>query len=166
MPEGGLLNREQSEAEKKIGFEMQICLASSDASATWVQFPSHLSLQYASRTFKVKVVPDDLQPGCHFTSIIAYDAKDPRKGRLFDVPVTVVKARKVTEEMNFELEIQDMSFSQGTVRRSFVIVPDHASWARVELLERQQTTCGPGTRNSPGKSGSGSGTQYVLHAIQ
>ena len=53
--------------------------------------PSHLDLMYTNRHFLVKVDPTGLAPGAHQAFITAHDASSPDRGKLWEVPITVIR---------------------------------------------------------------------------
>lgn len=54
-----------TDAEKKIGFQMSLCLVSD---APWINVPKYLELMYMVRNFNVKIDPSGLRPGVHTTT--------------------------------------------------------------------------------------------------
>ncbi|KAF0761001.1 tripeptidyl-peptidase 2 [Aphis craccivora] len=53
------------DAEKKINFQMSLCLTSD---VSWVSVPKYLELMYMSRNFSIKIDPSGLHPGVHTTT--------------------------------------------------------------------------------------------------
>ncbi|KAK2181249.1 hypothetical protein NP493_405g05002 [Ridgeia piscesae] len=119
-----------AEQRVKIDFEMRFALSCDTA---WVSCPRHLDLMNMSRTFQIKVNPQGLTPGAHFTEICAYDVKAPRKGPIFRVPITVIIPIEVEDRIQWKQTCRCVKFSPGDIRRTFISVPEGATWAAVSI---------------------------------
>lgn len=61
-----MFQRLSTDPREKIDFEMRFALT---CDAAWVSCPSHLELMNMSRVIQVKVTPQGLTPGAHFTEV-------------------------------------------------------------------------------------------------
>ncbi|XP_008182784.3 tripeptidyl-peptidase 2 [Acyrthosiphon pisum] len=59
------LNNVDVDADRKINFQMSLCLTSD---VSWVLVPKYLELMYMARNFNIKVDPSGLSPGVHTTT--------------------------------------------------------------------------------------------------
>ncbi|XP_041482803.1 tripeptidyl-peptidase 2-like isoform X1 [Lytechinus variegatus] len=136
---------ENTDPAEKIAFNLHIALA---VEAPWVQAPAHLVLMNTSRSVSIKVDPQGLPEGAHYTEVCGYDLSEPAKGPLFRIPVTVI----VPQDLNGQIDVEwtDKEFRSGQIRRHFVRVPQGATWAEISItsLEREQSS------------------RFVLHTIQ
>ena len=75
----------------------------------------------------------------------------PGKGHLFEVPVTVVVAEALSVSVPRPfIEKKEVTFKPGDISRTFVEVPDGATWCSVKVLSHEKETSG----------------KFVLHTIQ
>ncbi|TRY75766.1 hypothetical protein TCAL_12592 [Tigriopus californicus] len=140
-----LLNHEEQENEDKIAIQFTCTLASPD---TWVSYPKFLELPNRSRDFWITVDPMGLPYGANSTFIKGYDSKNPNKGHLFEIPVTVIKSEPLEEGTRPRLVKTDLRYSPGTLKRFFVLVPDQSTWATVQI-----------------RSKSDNSSRFVLHTV-
>ncbi|CAN8022247.1 unnamed protein product [Ixodes persulcatus] len=117
-------------AQCKIGYEQNLSLI---CAASWVSAPALLSLSYVARTIWVKVDPTGLPPGAHYAAVQAIDVSSPQKGAVFDIPITVVKPRRLTERDGYELRAKGVTLKPGVMQREFVVVPTGATWASLQV---------------------------------
>ncbi|XP_022098727.1 tripeptidyl-peptidase 2-like isoform X1 [Acanthaster planci] len=132
-------------AQEKISFTMQTTLV---CEASWVSNPSHLALMNASRAVSIRVDPRGLSEGVHYTEVQCFDTANPHKGPLFRIPITVVKPLQTSKQ--YELTWSEIEFKPGQIRRSFIQVPEGATWAELTV-----------TSLDPEQS-----SKIVLHCIQ
>nr|XP_054771091.1 tripeptidyl-peptidase 2-like [Lytechinus pictus] len=136
---------ESTDPAEKIAFNLHIALA---VEAPWVHAPAHLVLMNTSRSVSIKVDPQGLPEGAHYTEVCGYDLNEPAKGPLFRIPVTVI----VPQDLNGQIDVEwnDKEFKSGQIRRHFVRIPQGATWAEISItsLEREQSS------------------RFVLHTIQ
>ncbi|KAG0430430.1 hypothetical protein HPB47_022708, partial [Ixodes persulcatus] len=125
-----LLNEQLAAAQCKIGYEQNLSLV---CAASWVSAPALLSLSYVARTIWVKVDPTGLPPGAHYAAVQAIDVSSPQKGAVFDIPITVVKPRRLTERDGYELRAKGVTLKPGVMQREFVVVPTGATWASLQV---------------------------------
>uniref|UniRef100_V5IDQ3 Tripeptidyl-peptidase 2 n=2 Tax=Ixodes ricinus TaxID=34613 RepID=V5IDQ3_IXORI len=125
-----LLNEQLAAAQSKIGYEQNLSLV---CDASWVSAPALLSLSYVARTIWVKVDPTGLPPGAHYAAVQAIDVSSPQKGAVFDIPITVVKPRRLTERDSYELRAKGVTLKPGVMQREFVVVPTGATWASLQV---------------------------------
>jgi tripeptidyl-peptidase-2 len=133
------LDPDNRQAQDKINFNMKFALG---CTATWVKHPSHLDLMYTVRHFLVQVDPTGLDKGVHTTYINAYDANQPDKGPLFEIPITVVKPEPLVQLPRPHVQYKEIVFNPGTIKRTFVKVPDQATWAVVRVHSNETAATG------------------------
>ncbi|XP_031554866.1 tripeptidyl-peptidase 2-like [Actinia tenebrosa] len=138
---------EKTENELKLNLNLRLCLISSD---TWVSCPSHFVLMNTARSFNVKVDPRGLSEGAHYAEVGAYDVACPPKGPLFKFPVTVIVPRKVTDTVHYEVNVDEKLFKPGQIDRTFIDVPEGATWAELSLMSLNDETNG----------------RFMVHALQ
>ncbi|XP_021931036.1 tripeptidyl-peptidase 2 [Zootermopsis nevadensis] len=86
-----------------------------------------------------------------FCSIKAYDVSCVEKGPVFRVPITVVRPTQLPRELlRPELSFRNVVFKPNTMHRHFILVPDEATWAVLQLQCVEKD-----------KSG-----RFVLHCLQ
>lgn len=123
------LNNIDVDADRKINFQMSLCLTSD---VSWVLVPKYLELMYMARNFNIKVDPSGLSPGVHTTTVRAYDVKNTAKGPVFTFEVTVV--RPVKTDGSGSLSYENVNFNQNSlIKRNFVLVPNNVSWATLHI---------------------------------
>lgn len=123
------LNNGDIDADKKINFQMSLCLTSD---VSWVTVPMYLELMYMARNFNIKVDPSGLHPGVHTTTVKAYDAKNVAKGPVFTFEVTVV--RPLEADHSGLLYYDNVDFNQNSlIKRNFVLVPNKVTWATLHI---------------------------------
>jgi len=140
------LDTENRPAKDKQDFNIQFVLS---CSAGWVSHPTHLDLMYTNRHFLVSVDPTGLAPGAHCAYITAHDATNPARGKLFEVPINVIRTEKLDMIPRPKVEHRE-TFQPGTIRRHFLEVPSGATWATFSAANM--------TKDMPGK--------FVLHTVQ
>ncbi|KAK3699411.1 hypothetical protein QZH41_018570 [Actinostola sp. cb2023] len=124
---------ESLDHDVKLNLSLRLSLVSTE---TWLSCPSHLVLMNTARSFNVKVDPCGLQEGAHFAEVCAYDVACPQKGPLFKVPVTVIVPSKINNDIKYEMDIEEKVFKPGHVDRTFINVPDGATWAELSLVSK------------------------------
>jgi len=123
------LNDGDVDAEKKINFQMSLCLTTD---VSWVSVPKYLEQMYMIRTFNVKVDPSGLHPGVHTTTVRAYDTKNSAKGPVFTFEITVV--RPLETDNSGSLSHDNVDFNANSlIKRNFVLVPCNVSWATLHI---------------------------------
>ncbi|XP_037075025.1 tripeptidyl-peptidase 2-like [Pollicipes pollicipes] len=129
------INQDAADPVKQISFALR-CVLTCDAS--WVQVAKYVHHMNSTRNFAIKVDARSLPEGVHATSVRAFDAAQPERGALFELPVTVV-VPILLDPTDPTLE-RTLSLQPGQLERIFVRVPDAASSAAVTLrsLEREK----------------------------
>uniref|UniRef100_A0A1B6CLJ0 Tripeptidyl-peptidase 2 n=1 Tax=Clastoptera arizonana TaxID=38151 RepID=A0A1B6CLJ0_9HEMI len=141
-------NSDKVDPKKKIGFNLSLVLV---CNATWVECPSHLELMNIVRMISVKVHLSGLPEGVHSTSIRAYDVKNPAKGPVFQIEVTVVRPQIISPDLLRPIvSFERVFFEPNTIKRHFIVVPDEVSWAKIRLQGLQVEKDG----------------RFVVHCIQ
>ncbi|XP_071798150.1 tripeptidyl-peptidase 2-like isoform X2 [Asterias amurensis] len=132
-------------AQEKISFTMHTSLV---CDALWVSAPSHLALMNTSRSVSIRVDPRGLNEGVHYSEVQCFDTADPHKGPLFRIPITVIKSQKPSKQ--YDASWGETEFKPGQIRRSFIQVPEGATWAELNItsLDPEATS------------------KFVLHCIQ
>jgi len=133
--------------DEKLNLNLRLSLVSS---VSWVSVPDHLVLMNTVRSFNVKVDPRGLAHGVHYAEVSAYEISCPQRGPLFRVPVTVIKPNSVSDENHYVYEMEEVKFKPGQVHRSFVHVPEGATWAEYSVSSLEKEVNG----------------RFLLHAIQ
>lgn len=128
-----LLNDERADPLGKIGFEMNFSLT---CDAAWVSVPALLSTTYTSRSISIRIDPCGLPPGCYYTAVKAFDVTCVDKGPVFEVPITVIKPRPVTEQEGYQWHKEKLTLRPGLVHREFLVPPRGATWAGLQLKSR------------------------------
>ena len=98
----------------------------------------------------VQVDPTGLEPGVHTAYVNAYDAQQPEKGPLFEVPITVVRPEPLTDKPRPHLEHKDVLFGPGDIKRHFVKIPEGATWAVVRI----------------GSNEKAASAKFIMHTVQ
>ena len=62
----------------------------------------------------------------------------PHKGHVFEVPITVVKPEPIQMIPRPRLERTAILFRPGDIVRSFVQVPEGATWATIRVYSNEQ----------------------------
>ncbi|XP_060874087.1 tripeptidyl-peptidase 2-like [Metopolophium dirhodum] len=123
------LNNVNVDADRKINFQMHLCLTSD---VSWILLPKYLELMYMKCHFNIKVDPSELSPGVHTTTVRAYDVKNTVKGPVFTFEVTVVRPVK-TDDFGL-LSYDNVNFNPNSlIKRDFVLVPKKVSWATLHI---------------------------------
>ncbi|PFX32477.1 Tripeptidyl-peptidase 2 [Stylophora pistillata] len=133
--------------DDRINLNLRLSLVSS---VSWVTVPDHFVLMNTVRSFSVKVDPRGLSHGAHYAEVSAYDISCPQRGPLFRIPVTVIIPNSVSNVNHFVHDLEDVKFKPGQVHRSFVHVPEGATWAEFSALSLEQEVSG----------------RFLLHAVQ
>ncbi|XP_075538908.1 tripeptidyl-peptidase II [Dermacentor variabilis] len=128
-----LLNEERADPLDKIGFELNLSLV---CDATWVSTPALLNMTYTSRSISLRVDPCSLAPGSYYTAVKAFDVTCPEKGPVFEIPISVIKPKPVTEEDNYQWRVEKLTLHPGVSHREFLVAPVGATWACVQLKSR------------------------------
>lgn len=138
---------EGTDNSEKIALQIHLALT---CSATWVHIPSHLELMNQSRRVTVRVDARGLKEGPHYAEVLAYDTTAPAVGPLFRIPVTVIIPSRLSAACEYKMELKNVDFKPGEIRRQFIEVPQGATWAEVILTSRTEDKT----------------SEYVVHAIQ
>ena len=117
---------EDTDNETKANFEARYILKSKEA---WVSAPDFAFVNSLDKRFDIQVETMDLEPGAHYTEVVALDAKHPEAGPIFRIPVTVVKPTPL-ESTIWEKE---ETLNPGDISRHFFQVPSGATWAELEI---------------------------------
>ncbi len=133
--------------EDKVAFNVRLNMACSEA---WVKHPKHLDLMFSARHFLVQVDPTGLEPGVHSAYVKAFDALNPDKGALFEVPITVVRPEPLLLQPRPYLEAKEVIFAPGDIKRHFVKAPEGSSWALIKVISNEKAATG----------------KFVLHTVQ
>ncbi|KAJ1533129.1 tripeptidyl-peptidase II Tpp2, partial [Nowakowskiella sp. JEL0078] len=121
-------SEEVSQNIQKLGLQIAISLS---ATQSWVSVPEFLLLNNGGRAFNVKIDPTGLAPGFHFAEIRAFDTSNPQFGPLFKIPVTICKPHTpiASDNKNFDVELNEIEFQPGEIKRNFIAVPSSANFA-------------------------------------
>lgn len=141
------LDNDKRSNDDKVAFNLRFSLA---CSAPWVKHPKHLDLMFSARHFLVQVDPTGLEPGVHAAYVSAYDAQQPDKGALFEIPITVVRPEPLMNEPRPHVEHCNVTFAPGDIKRHFVKAPSGATWAQVKVVSEEKSATG----------------KFVLHTVQ
>ncbi|GAB0096149.1 Tripeptidyl-peptidase 2 [Sergentomyia squamirostris] len=139
-------NDKDTAPKDKIAFNVRLILT---AQHEWVQCGKYLDLCYQARSFFVRIDPTGLRPGVHQSSIKAFDSKNPDKGPLFEVPITVVQPIVVGVDQGFTHRLPEQVYQPNTIVRQFINVPKYATWALLKL-----------------KSEDSNGGKFLVHTLQ
>ncbi|KAK3095930.1 hypothetical protein FSP39_020998 [Pinctada imbricata] len=118
---------------EKIAFNMRFCMT---CDAAWVKHPEHLELMNVARAFNVKVETSGLSEGVHYTEICAFDVSCVEKGPVFKVPVSVIIPKRVSDELKYEVQYNDVTFKAGHIQRHFLQVPIGANVAVLRIKSK------------------------------
>ncbi|KAI8365920.1 subtilase family-domain-containing protein [Radiomyces spectabilis] len=131
----------------KFDYEARIALI---ASTSWISTPDYLYLHSGGNAFQIKVDPTALKEGeFHYGEVLGYDTKNPERGPLFKVPVSVIKP--ITPE-NGSLLYKGIDFNPGDIIRRFIQVPEGACYATLTLRAKAPVgTCA---------------ARFMLHVLQ
>lgn len=124
---------EDEDNRRRVDFAMDLVL---EPTAPWIEVAPTLHLVHGGRGFEVRVEPSDLEPGVHFATIDAFDAADPERGPVVRVPVTVIRPERLRERLGTHADPRlrgEVAYVPGHVHRTFVAVPEGATWADLEL---------------------------------
>jgi len=116
--------------DSRIAFELPIRL---EATEDWVDVGEHLLLSQGGNSFDVQVDPTEIDPGLHTAEVLGFSTEHPELGPVFRVPVTVTKPHYI-EDGRFETELESEA---GSVRRTFLSVPDWATKATVRVRRHE-----------------------------
>ncbi|CAI8593694.1 unnamed protein product [Vicia faba] len=123
-------HEDASNFEEKIPFEECIELYSTEK--TVVKTPDYLLLTHNGRNFNVVVDPSNLSDGLHYYEVYGIDCKAPWRGPIFRIPITITKAKAVTNQ-SLQVSFSNMLFQPGHIERRYIEVPHGASWADVTM---------------------------------
>ncbi|KAK2367082.1 tripeptidyl-peptidase [Trifolium repens] len=123
-------HEDASNFEDKIPFEECIELYSTEK--TVVKTPDYLLLTHNGRTFNVVVDPSKLSDGLHYYEVYGIDCKAPWRGPIFRIPITITKAKAVTNQPR-QVLFSNMLFQPGHIERRYIEVPHGASWVDVSI---------------------------------
>ena len=140
------LDNDNRAAKDKQGFNLKLVLSCTES---WVSHPQYLDLMFTSRHFLVSVDPTGLPPGAHTAYITAHSPAHPAAGKLWEVPITVVRTEPLTLAPSPRLEVSRV-FQPGAIARHFVKVPQGATWACFKARNLCKDTAG----------------KFILHTIQ
>ncbi|KAI8846872.1 hypothetical protein BC829DRAFT_418846 [Chytridium lagenaria] len=90
---------EDSQNPKKLEFEAQIALISTQR---WASATEFVMICNEGRSFLIKVDPSRLPPGLHFAEIVAIDTNQRDAGPLFRIPITVCKPETPLESAGID----------------------------------------------------------------
>jgi tripeptidyl-peptidase-2 len=130
----------------KVEVDLKLHLKST---AEWLVGPSSLLLHHNGRQFEMDVNCERLDYGLHYAEIQAFCSSTPGAGKLFSIPVTVIKPRilgegpgRLDESMNGSTTISwsDKSFVPGIEDREYVMVPHSATWAELVIRPTEIST--------------------------
>ena len=117
---------EKTPNDKKIKFDLRLNF---QTKASWVSVGEFMLLTHGSNTFDIEVHPETLQPGVHFTEIVAYEAGNKSRGVLFTIPITVTKLHS-----NKPLFAEKVEIENGTLIRRYFAPPTGTTWARLRMV--------------------------------
>ena len=140
------LDNDNRPAADKQNFNLKFGLS---CTADWVSHPRHLDLMFTSRHILVSVDPTGLPAGAHTAYITAHNPDNPRAGKLWEVPITVIRTEAPIMSPHPGFETSKI-FQPGVIARHFLKVPRGATWATF----RARNLC----PDSAGK--------FILHTVQ
>ena len=117
---------EETEKEVEADFEARYVM---EAKAPWVSTPEFTFINSLNKRFDIEVDTSELEPGVHYTEVVAVDASYPAAGPVFRIPVTVVKPTPL-ETNEWESE---QTLAPGEIVRYFFQVPAGATWAELKI---------------------------------
>ncbi|XP_057446180.1 tripeptidyl-peptidase 2-like isoform X2 [Lotus japonicus] len=123
-------HEDASNFEELIPFEE--CIELQSTGETIVKVPDYLLLTHNGRTFNVVVDPSNLCDGLHYYEVYGIDCKAPWRGPLFRIPITITKAKAVTNQPP-QVSFSNMLFQPGHIERRYIEVPHGASWAEATM---------------------------------
>nr|XP_018903272.1 PREDICTED: tripeptidyl-peptidase 2 [Bemisia tabaci] len=125
-------NTDKIDPEKKLQFQISLNLV---CDVPWISCSRHLEIMNCARPLSVRIDPSGLQPGVHNTRIRAYDCKNPERGPVFTVEVTVFQpiTFPLGPTKQYLLESNNCDFKQHEIKRFFILTPDTATWAVMQL---------------------------------
>ncbi|KAJ1399212.1 Tripeptidyl-peptidase II domain [Sesbania bispinosa] len=123
-------HEDASNFEELIPFEECIELHSTEE--TVVKAPDYLLLTHNGRTFNIVVDPSNLCDGLHYYEVYGIDCKAPWRGPLFRIPITITKAKGLTNQPP-QISFSNMLFHPGHIERRYIEVPHGASWAEATM---------------------------------
>ncbi|MFK7959078.1 MAG: S8 family serine peptidase [Phycisphaerales bacterium] len=123
---------EDEDHRRRIEFAMDLEL---EPSADWIDVAPGLHMVHGGGGFEVRVDPTRLDPGVHAGRIDVYDAAGRARGPVTSVPVTVIRGERLDGPRDEDPRLERrLAFEPGTIRRTFVEIPDNARWADLELV--------------------------------
>ncbi|CAH3020619.1 unnamed protein product [Porites evermanni] len=133
--------------EERISLNLRLSLIST---ASWLTVPDHFVLMNTVRSFAVIVDPRGLSHGVHYAEVCAYDVTCPQRGPLFRVPVTVIIPDRISDVHHYTYDLEKMKFKPGQVHRTFLQVPEGATWAEFSASSLENEVNG----------------RFLLHTVQ
>jgi tripeptidyl-peptidase-2 len=106
------LEKTNQEMEELLSFELELDLVPSNPQ--WVQCPQRMTLTStkeragAGQSFAIRMDPRGLPPGAHYATVDAMDAKDPSRGPLFQVPITIIIPHVLVNQPPFQFAADGM----------------------------------------------------------
>jgi len=140
------LDDQNRPAQDKLDFNLRLVLT---CSAGWVQHSTYLDLMYTSRNFIISVDPTGLEPGIHSAYITAHDSTCPEKGKLFEIPIHVIRTEQLSDGLKPQVSHKVM-FKPGEIQRHFLDIPSGATWATLKIKNLSNVDTG----------------KFVVHTIQ
>eukprot|EP00096_Caligus_rogercresseyi_P003722 TRINITY_DN171_c0_g1_i1.p1 TRINITY_DN171_c0_g1~~TRINITY_DN171_c0_g1_i1.p1 ORF type:complete len:1256 (+),score=320.81 TRINITY_DN171_c0_g1_i1:175-3942(+) len=142
-----LLDQENQPADRKIKFNLKLAFL---CDALWVKCPKHLDLMYDGRHIVLHVDPTGLPPGPHSAYVKAYNTQRIDQGCLFEIPLTVIRTEPLKDFPRPCIELKDVAFKPGFIKRHFLSVPEHATWAVINVYSAEKAVSG----------------KFILHTVQ
>jgi len=146
------VKRTDGEMDELLNLELDLELR---PSASWVTCPERMRLLAATerggQSFAIRVSKEELAIGANYATIDAYDASDPDRGAIFQVPVTVIsphtRALKSAGPTGNTIEGEGLTSTKdngvdlkltydltpGSPNRRFITVPPSAEWATIKI---------------------------------
>ncbi|KFD63084.1 hypothetical protein M514_08018, partial [Trichuris suis] len=92
--------------------------------AEWVRIPTHLEINSAPRSFRLRVDPTRLEPDrVHYAEVLVYEADKPILGPVICIPITVIIPMQPKEGANDKLSFTNVLLSVSGCRRHFIHIP-------------------------------------------
>lgn len=123
---------EDTDKEVQADFEARYVVTAKDS---WVSAPEFVFVNSLSKRFNVAVDLKKLEPGVHYSEVIATDASYPEAGPVFRIPVTVVVPTDLEGASEWETS---ETLAPGVVARHFFQVPQGATWVEIEVEAPKQ----------------------------
>ncbi|RHY41327.1 hypothetical protein DYB38_000207 [Aphanomyces astaci] len=133
--------------DHRIQFELALKLV---PTKPWIATADHLTLMH-----QVSVNTDSLAAGTsNYGEVIAYDTKNPGRGPVFRIPVTVIKPEVIPVAQQHTTLQLVKELASANISRTFYQVPAGATWVNISVSRRPKSVHEPAS------------ALYSLHLMQ